>query len=150
MIERDANSELGPTGQSANAVADARADDDGMPSASTSAQANAASRSAHNDAAEALQHTIAGLDADGLSAAMAMANARLDQHDPRKIREDDVKMLHRLAGQAHDFDSFLIEHADARRRVGEHRGPVSPEAAHTAEWATRLTVALDALFKRKR
>jgi hypothetical protein len=96
-----------------------------------------------------LRRTIATLDAESLTEVIALAYARLKPDDARKVRPPDVALLRQLAGQAHDFDSSLIEHADQRRRVGERRSPISPEAAHTAEWANRLADALDSLVTGK-
>lgn len=109
---------------------------------------NGGTSSAGNGQLRELRRAIATLDADGLAEVIALAYARLEQDDPRTVRKSDIALLRRLARQAHDFDSSLIEHAAQRRRVGERRGMVAPEAAHTAEWANRLADALDSLVTR--
>lgn len=132
--------------RASNLADTARADDDGM--RSSSASETSLGRVAHeqtNDQMPELRRTIAALDADSLVEMIGLAYARLEHDDARKIRRPDIELLRRLAHQAHDFDSSLMEHADQRRRVGEPRGKVSPEAAHTAEWANRLADALDPL-----
>ena len=133
--------------RASNAADTARADDDGMhaPSASGTSRDRVAQEQTANDQLRDVRRAIAVLDADSLVEVIGLAYGRLGHDDPRRVRCADVELLRRLAQQAHAFDSSLIEHADQRRRVGERRGKVSPEAAHTAEWANRLADALDSL-----
>jgi hypothetical protein len=157
MLDKRSADSSSPLVDGASTTADtARADDDGMASAATAAR-NAAARShnpqsrvAHTDAEGDQQRTLRRmidmLDANGLALVIALAYARLGRGDRRHVQRADVELLRRLARQAHDLDASLIEHRDERRRVGERRGAISPEAANTAGWANRLADALDALL----
>jgi len=82
-----------------------------------------------------------------LLAVIARANAALPDTDPRKIRPEDVAMLQRLSEQASDINDTMVEHAAERRKVGERRGRVSPEAGNTAQWAARLAAALASMLE---
>ena len=146
-----------PLVDGASSTADtARADNDGMASPATAERGRAAptgttrspvaSAGAEQDQQRALRRMIDGLDANGLAMVISLAYAHLDRADPRNVQRADVELLRRLARQAHDFDASLIEHDDERRRAGERRGAISPEAATTAGWANRLAYALDALL----
>ncbi len=95
------------------------------------------------DAARGLRALLASATADQLAELIAEANNALPEDDARKIRQDDVRMLRRLAGQARIFGQSLLNHAAERRLVGERRGRVSPEAENTAHWADRLAGALE-------
>lgn len=96
------------------------------------------------------QFDAARLDEAGpteLLAVIARANAALPDTDPRKIRPEDVAMLQRLSEQASDVNDTMVEHAAERRKAGERRGRVSPEAGKTAQWAARLAAALESMLE---
>jgi len=99
----------------------------------------------------ALVRTVASMlasgTADELVEIIRRANGALPDPDPRKFRRHEVDMLRRLAGQAHEFNANLVEHAAERRAVGERRRPVSPESANTAAWAAHLADALETLIR---
>ena len=95
------------------------------------------------NAARGLHALLASATPDQLAELIAEANSALPDDDARKIRQDDVRMLRRLAGQARAFGQSLLDHAAERRQVGERRGRVSPEADDTAQWAERLAGALE-------
>ena len=95
------------------------------------------------NAARGLHALLASATADQLAELIAEANSALPEDDTRKIRQDDVRMLRRLAGQARAFGQSLLDHAAERRLTGERRGRVSPEADNTAHWADRLAGALE-------
>jgi len=145
MLDRPPGAEgSNPLVDRASTTADtARADDDGMASDATRVRS---ATEAESDQRSRLRHIIDSLGANDLALVIALAYARLRGDDRINVQRADVELLRRLARQAHDFDSRLIEHADERRRVGERRGAISPEAANTAEWANRLADALDALL----
>ena len=90
-----------------------------------------------------LNALLASASADQLADLIAQANRALPDDDARKIREDDVRQLRRLASQARTFNRSLLDHAAERRLAGERRGRESPEAGKTAQWAERLAVALE-------
>ena len=96
-----------------------------------------------------LNALLASASADQLADLIAQANRALPDDDARKIREDDVRLLRRLASQARTFNRSLLEHAAERRLAGERRGRVSPEAGKTAQWAERLAVALETVTSRR-
>jgi hypothetical protein len=100
------------------------------------------------DSLGAIRAIVETLSPDSLAALLSLANGRLDDGDPRKIRVADVRSLRRLALQAHAFDATLLEHAEDRRLLGEKRDDVSPEAADTARWAERLIRALEGMVRR--
>lgn len=59
-------------------------------------------------------------------------------------------MLQRLSEQASDVNATMVEHAAERRKVGERRGRISPEAGNTAQWAARLAAALESMLQTPR
>jgi len=89
-------------------------------------------------------------DPNELLRVIARANAALPETDPRKIRPEDVAMLQRLSEQASGVNLRMVEHASERRRIGERRGRVSPEAGNTAKWAARLAAALESMIETPR
>ena len=99
------------------------------------------------DAVRAVRRILADAAPDELVEIRALANAALPDTDPRKIRGGEVDMLRRLASQAQDLNTNLVEHASERRALGERRQPVSPESANTAAWAGRLADTLEALVR---
>jgi hypothetical protein len=100
------------------------------------------------DALRAIRDIVETLSPASLGALIALANGKLDDRDPRKIRLAEVKSLRRLASQAHALDSTMIEHAVDRRSLGEKRDDISPEAANTARWTDRLVLALEGIIRR--
>lgn len=96
-----------------------------------------------------LNALLASASADQLADVIAQANRALPDDDARKIREDDVRQLRRLASQARTFNRSLLDHAAERRLAGERWGRVSPEAGKTAQWAERLAVALETVTSRR-
>ncbi len=96
-----------------------------------------------------LNGLLASASANQLADLIAHANRALPDDDDRKIREDDVRMLRRLASQARTCNRSLLDHAAERRLAGERRGRVSPEADKTAQWAERLATALETVTSRR-
>jgi hypothetical protein len=126
----------------------ARADDDGMASMAFAEPAIRSVPARERDALQAVRAVVENLSPGALGALISLANARLPDGDPRKIRLAEVRSLRRLASQAHELDASLIGHAEDRRRVGEQRGDVAPEAANTALWTDRLIRALEGIVRR--
>jgi len=100
------------------------------------------------DTLRAIRDIVETLSPASLGALLALANGKLDDRDPRKVRMAEVKSLRRLAGQAHALDNTMIEHAVDRRVLGEKRDDISPEAANTALWTDRLILALEGMVRR--
>jgi hypothetical protein len=100
------------------------------------------------DTLRAIRDIVETLSPASLGALIALANGKLDDRDPRKVRMAEVKSLRRLAAQAHALDSTMIEHAVDRRTLGEKRDDISPEAANTALWTDRLILALEGIVRR--
>jgi hypothetical protein len=126
----------------------ARADDDGM---AGSFGVELASRSIpvhEQDSLGAIRSIVDTLSPASLGALISLANGRLPDKDPMKIRMAEVKSLRRLAAQAHALDSSMLGHALERRRLGDKPADVSPEAANTAIWTDRLIRALEGILRR--
>jgi hypothetical protein len=100
------------------------------------------------DTLRAIRDIVETLSPASLGALIALANGKLDDRDPHKVRMAEVKSLRRLAAQAHALDNTMIEHAVDRRVLGEEREEISPEAANTALWTDRLILALEGIVRR--
>ena len=125
-----------------------RADDDGMAGSIATEPAIRSVPPQEQDSLRAIRGMVEQLSPAGLGALIALANGRLDDRDPNKIRLAEVKSLRRLASQAHALDSSMIDHALERRTLGDKRGDISPEAANTALWSDRLIRALEGIVRR--
>jgi hypothetical protein len=125
-----------------------RVDDDGMVRPLVMETAIKSVPVHEQDTLRAIRDIVETLSPASLGALIALANGKLDDRDPRKVRLAEVKSLRRLASQAHALDSTMIEHAVDRRSLGEKRDDISPEAANTALWTDRLVLALEGIVRR--
>jgi hypothetical protein len=125
----------------------ARADDDGM-AAMGSPPAIRDVPVHEEDSLSAIRSIVQTLSPASLRALMSLANGKLHDSDPNKIRLSEVKSLRRLASQAHALDASLLGHMQERRMRGEARQSISPEAANTALWTDRLIRALEGIVRR--
>lgn len=125
-----------------------RADDDGMAGPFLTEPALQTVPIKDLDSLRAIRPVVETLSPAGLAALMSLANGRLDDGDPRKLRSAEIKSLRRLATQAHALDASMLGHAVDRRLLGEDRADISPEAANTALWTDRLIRALEGIVRR--
>ena len=125
-----------------------RADDDGMAAPFASEPAIREVPVHEQDSLRAIRTIIETLSPASLAALVSLANGRLPDRDPRKVRPAEVKSLRRLAAQAHALDASMIGHAVDRRVRGDQPADISPEAANTASWSDRLIRALEGIVRR--
>jgi hypothetical protein len=126
----------------------ARADDDGMAGMFATEPAIRSVPVHEQDSLSAIRSIVETLSPASLSALIALANGKLDDRDPNKIRLAEVRSLRRLATQANALDSTMLGHALERRIPGDKPADVSPAAANTAVWADRLIRALEGIARR--
>src|ERR1043165_7380224 len=127
---------------------DEQPDDDGMGGAFGAEPAIRSVPVHEQDSLRAIRTIAATLSPASLAALSSLANERLPDHDPRKIRASEVRSLRRLAAQAHALDASMIGHAADHRVPGDRRGVIPPEAANTAIWPNRLILALESIVRR--
>jgi hypothetical protein len=126
-----------------------RADDDGMAGAPVASERAILDVPVHEqDRLRSIRTIVETLSPASLAALVSLANGRLPDRDPRKVRVTEVKSLRRLAAQAHALDASLIVHAVDRQVRGDQPADISPEAANTASWSDRLIMALEGIVRR--